>query len=352
IVNVPKRGVGKATLQTLHQYSRDQAVSLPAAALDLIGTEELKPKMRQAIGGLLGDFKRWREMLETTSHVAVLETVLDESGYTDMWRTSKEIDAPGRLENLKELVSAIGEFENLTSFLEHVSLVMENEQNADQEKVTIMTLHAAKGLEFDYVFLPGWEEGVFPHQRAMDESGVKGLEEERRLAYVGITRARKRATVSYAANRRIYNQWQSALPSRFVDELPDEHVERISDTGLGNHRGNVSPGAWGADDWMKMPSWADNKPAESYNPYGGTGERRFASAGWQDRVRKNVIDVKPDGETSYTTSSKSSKYKVGDAVRHRKFGPGTVKAVDGNKLEIHFEGVGTKKVVDSFILPG
>lgn len=184
-------------------------------------------------------------MLAGSSHVEVIETVLDESGYTDMWRSSKEIDAPGRLENLKELVSAIGEFENLTSFLEHVSLVMENEQNDAQEKVTIMTLHAAKGLEFDYVFLPGWEEGVFPHQRAMDESGVKGLEEERRLAYVGITRARKRATILYAANRRIYNQWQSALPSRFVDELPDEHIERISDTGLGGHGGNHSPGAWG-----------------------------------------------------------------------------------------------------------
>ncbi len=362
IINVPKRGVGKATLQILHQYSRDQSVSLPMAARDLIGTEELKPKMRQAIGGLLGDFTRWREMLTNRSHVEVLETVLDESGYTDMWRTSKEIEAAGRLENLKELVSAIGEYENLTTFLEHVSLVMENEQNTDQEKVTIMTLHGAKGLEFDYVFLPGWEEGVFPHQRAMDESGVKGLEEERRLAYVGITRARKRATVSYAANRRIYNQWQSALPSRFVDELPDEHIERISDTGLGGHGGNHSPGAWGSDDWMKMPSWADETPRRDSYGSGGSktgsggsstgGERRFASAGWQDRVRKNVIDVKPNGETSYSTNSKSSKYKVGDAVRHRKFGPGTVRAVDGNKLEIDFEDVGTKKVVDSFILPG
>ncbi|MEQ5776735.1 UvrD-helicase domain-containing protein [Thalassospira sp. NFXS8] len=354
IVNVPKRGVGKVALQTLHQYSRDQSVSLPMATRELIGTEELKPKLRKDLASFMADFDRWRALLGEKSHVEVLEIVLDESGYTDMWRASKEIDAPGRLENLKELVSAIGEFENLTTFLEHVSLVMENDQSDDREKVTIMTLHAAKGLEFDYVFLPGWEEGVFPHQRAMDESGVKGLEEERRLAYVGITRARKRATVCYAANRRIYNQWQSALPSRFVDELPADHIDRSSDTGLSQGKGNVSPGAWGADDWMKPPSWAND--GDNNGGYKSQkrdfSDRKFASSGWQDRVRKNVIDVKPDGEAVFTSRGGSSKYKVGDQVRHRKFGPGTVRSVDGNKLEIHFDEVGTKKVVDSFILPG
>jgi DNA helicase-2/ATP-dependent DNA helicase PcrA len=354
IVNVPKRGVGKVALQTLHQYSRDQSVSLPMATRELIGTEELKPKLRKDLAIFMADFDRWRALLGEKSHVEVLEIVLDESGYTDMWRASKEIDAPGRLENLKELVSAIGEFENLTIFLEHVSLVMENDQSDEREKVTIMTLHAAKGLEFDYVFLPGWEEGVFPHQRAMDESGVKGLEEERRLAYVGITRARKRATVCYAANRRIYNQWQSALPSRFVDELPIDHIDRISDTGLSQGKGNVSPGAWGADDWMKPPSWAND--GDNNGGYKSQkrefSDRKFASSGWQDRVRKNVIDVKPDGEAVFTSRGGSSKYKVGDQVRHRKFGPGTVRSVDGNKLEIDFDDVGTKKVVDSFILPG
>jgi DNA helicase-2/ATP-dependent DNA helicase PcrA len=346
--------VGKVALQTLHQYSRDQSVSLPRATRELIDTEELKPKLRKDLSVFLADFDRWRALLAEKSHVEVLEIVLDESGYTDMWRASKEIDAPGRLENLKELVSAIGEFENLTTFLEHVSLVMENDQSDEREKVTIMTLHAAKGLEFDYVFLPGWEEGVFPHQRAMDESGVKGLEEERRLAYVGITRARKRATVTYAANRRIYNQWQSALPSRFVDELPSDHIERISDTGLSQGKGNVSPGAWGADDWMKPPSWANEGDHNGgYKSQKNTfSDRKFASSGWQDRVRKNVIDVAPDGEAVFTTRAGSSKYKVGDKVRHRKFGPGIVRAVDGNKLEIHFDDVGTKKVVDSFILPG
>ncbi|MFH1804226.1 MAG: UvrD-helicase domain-containing protein [Pseudomonadota bacterium] len=349
IVNVPKRGIGKATLQILHQYSRDRSVSLPIAVRELLGIEDLKPKMRQTLGGLLDDFDRWRGMLAEKSHVDVLQIVLDESGYTEMWQQAREPDAPGRLENLKELVSAIGEFENLTVFLEHVSLVMENDQSDEREKITLMTLHAAKGLEFDYVFLPGWEEGVFPHQRAMDESGVKGLEEERRLAYVGITRARKRATVTYAANRRIYNQWQSALPSRFIDELPEDHIERTSDTGLSGGRGTVSPGAWGADDWMKMPSWSEVGTASAQQ----ASERRFASTGWQGRMRSKIIDVPSDGEKSYNISSSgSAKYKVGDAVKHRKFGPGTVRAVEGNKLEIDFRDAGLKKVVDSFILPG
>ncbi|MDP2698607.1 ATP-dependent helicase [Thalassospira sp.] len=349
IVNVPKRGIGKATLQMLHQYSRDRSVSLPIAVRELLGTEDLKPKMRQTLGGLLDDFDRWRAMLAEKSHVDVLQIVLDESGYTEMWQQAREPDAPGRLENLKELVSAIGEFENLTVFLEHVSLVMENDQSDEREKITLMTLHAAKGLEFDYVFLPGWEEGVFPHQRAMDESGIKGLEEERRLAYVGITRARKRATVAYAANRRIYNQWQSALPSRFIDELPEDHIERTSDTGLSGGRGAVSPGAWGADDWMKMPSWSESGTASASQ----ASERRFASTGWQGRMRSKIIDVPSDGEKSYNISSSgSAKYKVGDAVKHRKFGPGTVRAVEGNKLEIDFRDAGLKKVVDSFILPG
>jgi len=318
IVNVPKRGLGDATLQAVHVLSRSQGVGLVEAARQLVASDEMKPKARSTLAGLLADFDRWRALLSAISHGELAATILDESGYTGMWRNEKTPDAQGRLENLKELSSAMDEFDSMASFLEHVSLVMENDEKTDVERVNIMTLHGAKGLEFDAVFLPGWEEGVFPHQRAMESSGAQGLEEERRLAYVGLTRARLRVFVSYAANRRIYNQWQNNLPSRFVEELPEDMVERRAEKGL---FGGVteSAAAWGA-------SWNSGYVTQ--------------------RQRQQRTEDDFSGASGATSEDA---YAPGDRVFHQKFGYGRVQAVDGNKLEIAFDKAGVKKVIDSFI---
>jgi DNA helicase II / ATP-dependent DNA helicase PcrA len=310
IVNVPKRGIGKASIQTVHRLARAQSVSLCQAVSGLVDTDELKPKARNTLKALLDDFQRWRDMLATVSHTELAETVLEESGYREMWLNDKSPQAPGRIENLKELVPALAEFESLGDFLEHVSLVMDIEESSGDDKVNLMTLHGAKGLEFDTVFLPGWEEGVFPHPRALDD-GIGGLEEERRLAYVGLTRARKRALVFHAADRRIHGRHQTSLPSRFIDELPDEHIRRVSETGFGSG-------------------------AQSYY-VGGLGRRRFSEtsgdAGWPAPQR----------------AGPETPFESGQRVFHQKFGYGTILIVDGNKLEIAFEKAGLKKVMDSFV---
>ncbi|MEC8176783.1 MAG: 3'-5' exonuclease, partial [Pseudomonadota bacterium] len=234
ICNKPRRGLGNVALQTLHEAARRQNTSLYRAATQLVQTEELKPAARRALNGFIQSVERWRGLVPSMTHTELAELVLDESGYTAMWQADKSPEAPGKLENLKELVRSMDEFENMAGFLEHISLVMDAQTQENDDKVSLMTLHAAKGLEFDTVFLPGWEEGLFPHQRSLDESGTKGLEEERRLAYVGLTRARQRATISFAGNRRTHGQWNSAIPSRFIDELPAEHVEVGDSEQIGN----------------------------------------------------------------------------------------------------------------------
>jgi DNA helicase-2/ATP-dependent DNA helicase PcrA len=326
ILNKPARGIGKATLQAMHALARAQMIPLYVAGLKLVESDELRPASRRSLAKALDDFERWRRLAETAVHTELAETVLDESGYTDMWRASKDPKAPGRLENLKELISALDEFENLAGFLEHISLVMENAENAAEEMVSIMTLHSAKGLEFDTVFLPGWEEGLFPHQRTLDESGTAGLEEERRLAYVGLTRARRRAHISYAANRRVHNQWQSALPSRFVDELPPDFVESQAEAGL----------------------------------YGGFGETEaepagFASAGtfsggpgWQ-RLQRNGPGARLINAEPGALHGTGAGFAAGDRCFHQKFGMGDVVVVDGDHLTIEFDNAGTKKVVAAFV---
>ncbi|HSK38769.1 MAG TPA: 3'-5' exonuclease, partial [Arenibaculum sp.] len=331
IVNVPKRGIGPASIQQITQLARAQSVAMTEAAWKLCGTDELKPKMRSTLRGLLDDFFRWQGLAATMAHVDLARLVLDESGYTAMWQADKTPEAPGRLENLKELVAAMAEFENLSGFLEHVSLVMEANEGAGGEMATIMTLHGAKGLEFDHVFLPGWEEGVFPNQRALDETGIAGLEEERRLAYVGLTRARRRAYVSHAANRRIHGSWTSTVPSRFVDELPDGDIEAEQATGL--HAGGIGGSAG----------------------FGGGFEGGFGGGGWakspprQPPGRNLVIEGSAHEVTP--RARPTTPFGRGDRVFHRKFGYGTVAAVDADKLEIAFDQAGTKKVMDSFVVP-
>ena len=255
IVNVPKRGLGDAAVQMLHDYARKQRIPLSEAAAVISATDEMKPKPRMALRELMANFERWRTQMATLPHTELAEIVLDESGYTEMWQKDRSADAAGRLENLKELVRSMEEFENLQGFLEHISLVMDRDSGEAEQAVNIMTLHSAKGLEFDTVFLPGWEEGLFPHQRSLDESGRNGLEEERRLAHVGLTRARKRAKIYFATNRRIHGMWTTTVPSRFLDELPEAHVE-VKEAAGGT--GGFGMSGYGASRFDEMNSFGSN----------------------------------------------------------------------------------------------
>ena len=343
IVNVPKRGLGIAAVQTLHKMARAAGLPLVAAAQELIETDELRPQARTALGRLLSSFARWRGMLADMPAAEVTGLVLDESGYTGMLQDDRAPDAPGRLENLKELVSALEAFESLGGFLEHVSLVMENDADAGGDKVSLMTLHGAKGLEFDSVYLPGWEEDLFPHPRALDEGGDAALEEERRLAHVAITRARKHVAITFAASRRVYNQWRTSIPSRFIDEIPAEHVEITSDRGVYRGRGAPTFGRPGPD--VEWPAAAGGRGpgAGGGRPLGGNAGKAFVTSGGLV-IEGRAERVKPS-EGGPTVGG----LVVGDRIFHQKFGYGRVAAVDGNRLQIDFEKAGTKKVIDTFV---
>jgi DNA helicase-2/ATP-dependent DNA helicase PcrA len=339
IVNLPRRGIGDATLQTVHRLARDERLPLTQAAERLVSGDALKPAARKALAGFLADLARWRGL--AIAHPLLAQIVLDESGYTAMWQADKSADAPGRLENLKELVAAMAEFENLAGFLEHVSLVMEATAEGGADMVNLMTLHSAKGLEFESVFLPGWEEGLFPSQRSMDENGIKGLEEERRLAYVGITRAKRRAAISYAANRRIHGQWQPAIPSRFIGELPADQLEILAEPGLSPRTDRFVSGA----DWL-----SGQRPDATRRDVWGSewrGDAQGRAAGL--RRAPPLIEGRSLGPREGVELKRVGGFRPGDRVFHQKFGYGTVQAVEDNKLSIDFEKAGEKKVMDAFV---
>ena len=336
IINKPKRGIGLASLQSIHQLARLESISLWLSITKIIETDELRPAARKNLTMLVNDFTRWRSMLDNTDHIELAGIVLDESGYTEMLLKDKSPEAPGRLENLKELISALEEFDGLSQFLEHISLVMENAEDDTTEQISLMTLHAAKGLEFDKVFLPGWEEGVFPNQRSLDESGAKGLEEERRLAYVGLTRARETVEISFAANRRIYGNWQSSIPSRFVSEIPQSEIEHFDEMGIS---GDFFDGTVQSEPW---------------NHVGLTDQRELRTP--QRRGNLNVESIGPsDNQTALEDRSSAEEiadhifFAPGDRVFHQKFGMGTVRQADGDKLEIAFDKAGDKKVISRFV---
>ena len=340
IYNQPKRGLGAKTLEAMRRHARRTQTPLAAASLDLCDTDELPARARNTLIGLLGQFVHWRELSEQITPSELLRTVIAESGYEDMLQKDRSAESAGRLENLTELARALEEYDTLGDFLEHVSLVMDNERANDGEKVTIMTMHAAKGLEFDHVFLPGWEEGVFPSQRAIDEGGLASLEEERRLAYVAITRAKRRCSIFHAANRRIYGQWTSSIPSRFIEELPEEHVK--SETTM----------TGGASLWRANWSETDDPFAHvSSNRPDRSGAR---GPGWQ-RALSTKYDATPKriAEPGRSAASFAAKPRsdIADGARvfHDKFGYGTVTGQEGNKLTIDFEKAGEKRVLDSFV---
>ena len=337
IINTPKRGLGDKSMARIHALARAQAMPLLRAAATLVATDELPAAARRALGNLIGDIARWRSQLDSLPHAELARLILEESGYVAMWQADRSTEAEGRLENLVELTRAMEEFDSLESFLDHVALVMDNEQNDERDKVTLMTLHAAKGLEFDHVYLVGWEEGVFPSQRALDEGGNASLEEERRLAYVGLTRARRRATILHAANRRIYGQWTSSIPSRFVGDLPDGTVAHSSTMTGGASLWRAALGD-GSDPFANVgrgtgrgPGWSRASGSSTMRRVSAVVEGRASAVSFSAPARKDLV--------------------AGQRVFHAKFGYGRIAAIDGNKLDIEFDKAGSKRVLDSFVEP-
>jgi DNA helicase II / ATP-dependent DNA helicase PcrA len=341
IINTPKRGIGDSSVKKMYDVARKQGTSLYAGAATMLASDELPNKARNSLRLLLESFTRWRHQRDAIPHTELAEIILDESGYTEMWQNDKSPEAQGKLENLKELVRSMGEFENLEGFMEHISLVMDRDQGANTDEINIMTLHSAKGLEFGTVFLPGWEEGLFPHQRNLDEKGRAGLEEERRLAYVGITRAKARATISFAQNRQVRGLWQSAIPSRFLDELPATNVDVVPMT---TSYGGYGIGSYGGSRFDTAGSFKK--------------ESTYATPGWQRaserQQRGETLRSTPsfnDGK-SEIVGAEGLGYEVGNRVFHQKFGYGNVTSVDANKLTVDFDKAGEKRVIDTFVERG
>lgn len=338
IVNTPKRGLGDKALARIHQLARAEQLPLARAAARIIESDELTPQARRALATFVGQLRSWWDKASSLPHPELTQLILDDSGYSAMLQADRSAEAAGRLENLSELVRAMEEYESLEAFLEHVSLVMDRDSNDSGECVTIMTIHAAKGLEFDHIFLVGWEDGVFPSQRALDEGGIASLEEERRLAYVAITRARRHARIFHAANRRIYGQWMSNIPSRFIAEIPAEHTE-IEDSMAGG-----------------ASLWRANWPGQG-DPFAHVSRQspvRTMTRGpaWQRAVASSQRASNAPSERAAAASvgaKARSDLAIGLRVFHEKFGYGEIVDIDGNKLEVDFETAGNKRVLDSFV---
>ncbi len=339
IINVPKRGLGPATMQQITIHARMNKIGMLGAVRQLLNSDAFKPKMRTTLQTFIRNYDVWVAQLQDLPHTDLTERVLEESGYIAMWQAEKTPDAPTRLENLKELISAMSEFDNLQSFMEHVSLVMDQSNNNAQEQVTVMTLHAAKGLEFDLVFLPGWEEEIFPSRRTLEENGMKGLEEERRLAYVGLTRARQYAIISTVANRMVYGSWTNAIPSRFIAELPTQHIESSAEAGM---FGTMNRNSFSGGNFKNMRG-ASPPPEFGAAAFGKSNYPTRPKAQVIEGRAQRVIDVDID-EPAYTICK-------GDRVFHQKFGYGHVVMVDGPKLEVEFDMGGVKKIMADFVVP-
>ena len=325
VLNVPKRGIGETTLKKIKQYAKNNNIPTIDAIRDLIKTSEIKPKTKISLKHFVELTERWNDLIKERSHFEMAEIILEDSGYLEMLRNDDTLTAAGRLDNIKELFRSIEPFESLSAYLEHISLVMEIDKNPEGNKVSLMTLHAAKGLEFDYVYLPGWEEGVFPNQRSLDEGGIKSLEEERRLAYVGITRAKVKSSIFYAANRKMHNQWLSSIASRFVSELPDENVE-VNLSHFSGNKGNftdIKEDIFDQSDYS-TPGW----------------ERAKIQSSNKKILVEDVTDISLDN---------NSKFSSGSIVFHKKFGQGKVESIDGKKLTINFGSNGTRKVMENFV---
>ena len=325
VLNVPKRGIGETTLKKKKDYAKHNNISTIDAIKDLIKTSEIKPKTKISLGYFVELTERWNSLITERSHYDMAEIILEDSGYLEMLRNDDTITAAGRLDNIKELFRSIEPFESLNAYLEHISLVMEIDKNPEGNKVSLMTLHAAKGLEFDYVFLPGWEEGVFPNQRSLDEGGVKSLEEERRLAYVGITRAKIKSSIFYAANRKMHNQWLSSIPSRFVNELPEDNIE-INLSHFSGNKGNFT----------------DIKEDDIFD------QSDYSTPGWE-RAKIQSLSNKRIQEEEINSVDTNSKFSTGTLVVHKKFGKGKIESVDGKKLTINFGNNGMRKVMENFV---
>ena len=337
IVNTPKRGIGATTIKKLQQASRAMGLSLEQTTRELVKTDEIRGKARTSLRYFVQDLDRWRKEAETVKHTEMAERILDESGYTQMWKDNKDAASNGRLENLKELIQAMGEFPTLEAYLEHVSLVLDVDRaDGRGDEVSLMTLHSAKGLEFPLVILPGWEEGTFPSQRSLDEAGLSGLEEERRLAYVGITRAREEAKIYFAANRQVYGSWQSSIPSRFIDELPIAHVEVESETGYAQNKQALEDAH---DSFAAQFTSNPQRSSPGWKRYEANKHREF---GREPKEIEGHAVKRP-------AKGKASNYQVGERVFHQKFGYGSVVVADGTKLTVAFEKAGEKKVLDSFV---
>ena len=326
ILNVPKRGIGETTLKKIKDYAKNNNIPTIDSIRDLIKTSEIKPKTKISLGHFIELTERWNDLIAERNHYEMAEIILEDSGYLEMLRNDDTITAAGRLDNIKELFRSIEPFESLNAYLEHISLVMEIDKNPEGNKVSLMTLHAAKGLEFDYVFLPGWEEGVFPNQRSLDEGGVKSLEEERRLAYVGITRAKIKSSIFYAANRKMHNQWLSSIPSRFVNELPEDNIE----VNLSHFSGNKG-------------NFTDIKEDDIFD------QSDYSTPGWERAKIQSLSNKRIQDEEKIISVDTNSKFSPGMLVMHKKFGKGKIQTVDGKKLTISFGDNGIRKVMENFV---